>query len=123
MASHATSEVRSDGELRFAGARELVGTGVEHEVGERLAEGGFGVVDHAPRGMVAPRRTHAGLLRSLPWEHDRNAHRLSPPSAVRFRFRPGPVAPGLHNQEHLPTGNRHFALLIGNDDVMPTWPR
>ena len=74
-------------ELRVAGAGERLGRRVEQEVGERLAERGLGLVDHAPRGMVAPRRAHPGLLRSLTGEHDRDAH-TDDPSAVPIRHVP-----------------------------------
>src|SRR5262245_49482320 len=101
-------------ELGFARASELVGTGIEDEVREWLTESGFGLIDHAPRRVVAPRRAHRGPLRSLPWEHDRNTHRL--PAALRHPVLvpTRPPRAGLHNQQHLPTSNRYFAVLTGN---------
>src|SRR5262245_23521889 len=104
-----------DRELRLACARELVGSGVEDEVREWLAERGFGVVDHAPRGMVAPGRPHPGLLLSLPWEHDRNAHRLCAALRHRVSFPTWGARAWLHNPEHLPASNPSIALPLGND--------
>ena len=59
-------------ELRLACAGEHLGGRVEHELGERLAERGLGLVDHRPRSVVTPGRAHTRLLGPLAGEDDRD---------------------------------------------------
>src|SRR5438105_13376665 len=72
-------------ELRVSRAGELLCRRVEQEWRERLAQCRLGLLDDLPRGVVLPRHTHAGLLRSLAGEHDGDAQDRPPAEWVGAR--------------------------------------
>ena len=68
-----------DRELGVAGAGEVVGTGVEEQRRQRLAERGLRAVDHRPCRLALPRHAHAGCLGPLAGEHHCDAQQKQPP--------------------------------------------
>ena len=82
------------GELGVLGAAQLVRVGIEEQGGDVAAAGLRGLGHEGPRGVVDPGSTHAGLLRALAGEGERE-HWGSDRRAVR---------PTLHESRQVPTG-------------------